>query len=106
MIKKIADVRGLVTTTVLNTIFKEIDNIKPDVSRLVKKIDHDAKISDIWKNILLLLIITNLQTKNWWKDKKKKKKLAGQFDIFNLVKNSDLNIKLETLATKAELKAE
>ena len=63
--KKIADVRGLVTTTVLNTKFKEIDNIKPDVSRLFKKIDHDAKISDIWKNILRLLIITNSQTKNW-----------------------------------------
>ena len=63
--KQIADVRGLVTTTVLNTIFKEIDSIKPDVSRLFKKIDHDAKIADIWKNILRLLIITNLQTKNW-----------------------------------------
>ena len=62
--KKIADVRGLVTTTVLNTKFKEIDNIKLDFSGLVKKIDHDAKISDIWKNILRLLIIENLQTKN------------------------------------------
>ena len=41
--KKLAAVRGSVTTTVLNTIFKEIDNMKPDVSRLVKKIDHDAK---------------------------------------------------------------
>ena len=47
--KKIAAVRGSVTTTVLNTIFKEIDNIKPDVSRLVKKIDHDAKYQTFGK---------------------------------------------------------
>ena len=30
---------------------------------------------------------------------------ANESNIFSLIKNSDLNIKLATLATKAELKA-
>ena len=38
--------------------------------------------------------------------KVKEKKLIDQWDIFNLVKNSDLNTKLSTLAIKAGLKAE
>ena len=37
-------------------------------------------------------------------DAKKKKKVVDESDIFDLVKNSGLNTKLATLATKAELK--
>ena len=36
----------------------------------------------------------------------KEKELVDKSNISNLVKNSDLNIKLQTLATKAFLKAE
>ena len=36
----------------------------------------------------------------------KEKELVDKSNISNLVKNSDLNIKLKTLATKAFLKAE
>ena len=36
----------------------------------------------------------------------KQKELVDKYDIPNLIKNSDLNTKLVTLATKPELKAE
>ena len=36
----------------------------------------------------------------------KQKELANKSDVPNLIKNSDLNTKLTTLATKVELKAE
>ena len=39
-------------------------------------------------------------------EKIKQKKLVNKSDIFNIVKNFDLNAKLTSLATKAELKAE
>ena len=47
LIKKIPDVSGLVTTTVLNTKIEEVVNIILDVSGLVMKTDYNAKISDI-----------------------------------------------------------
>ena len=37
---------------------------------------------------------------------RKKKKLVNKSNVSDLVKNSDLNTKLATLGTKAELKAE
>ena len=50
------------------------------------------------KSILLLLVIINLQESTW--DKHKKKELVNKSDVSNLVKNSELNTKLVTLATK------
>ena len=47
MLIKIPDISGLVTTIVLDTKIKEIDNKIPSVSGLVKKTDYDAKISEI-----------------------------------------------------------
>ena len=44
---KIPDVSGLVTTTVIDTKIKEVDNKISDPSRLVKKTDYDAKILEI-----------------------------------------------------------
>ena len=38
---------GLVTTTVLNTKIKEVENEMPVLSDLVKKTDYGAKISEI-----------------------------------------------------------
>ena len=60
--KNIGDVGGLVTITILNTKINQVENKNSNVSGLVKKIDYDAKILDIMKeNISLLLIITNLR---------------------------------------------
>ena len=75
----------------------------PDVSRLVNKIDYDAKIKDNEKHTLLLLIIIHLC--EMLDAKIKQKELVNKSDIFNLVKRSDLNAKPVTLATKADLKA-
>ena len=46
LIKKILDVRGLVTATVLNTKVWEVENKIPNVSGLYKKTDHNATMSD------------------------------------------------------------
>ena len=45
--KKISDISGSVTATVLNTKLSEIENKIPFVSDLDKKIDNNSKI---WKN--------------------------------------------------------
>ena len=46
LIKKIPEVSGLVTITVLNTKIKETDNKIPDFSDLFKN-SYDGKISEI-----------------------------------------------------------
>ena len=43
----IPDVKGLVTSTALNTKIGEVKNKIPTVSDLVKKTDYNAEISDI-----------------------------------------------------------
>ena len=63
------------------------------------------KYQTLRKIILPLLIIINLQNKNTL-CKNKKKKIVDQYDISNLVKNSNSNTKFGTLATKAEVAAE
>ena len=60
------------TTTVYNAKIEEVENKIPDVSYLVKKTDYDAKILDIQKNNVLVLIITNLQ-KNYLMPRQNKK---------------------------------
>ena len=47
LIKKIPEVSGLATTTVLNTKISEVDNKIPDLNGLVKKTNYDAKILEI-----------------------------------------------------------
>ena len=51
------------TTTTLNTKIGEVGNKMLDVSGLVKKRYFNAKMSDIEKNFLLLLIIISSQVK-------------------------------------------
>ena len=77
----------------------------PTVSDLVKKADSIAKISDIEKKYLTTFDY-NKFTSEIIDAKIKEKRLVNKSDFFNLVKQSDLNTKLATLATKAELKAE
>ena len=52
------------TTTVLGTPMCEVENKIPVASGFVKKTDYDSKISDIEKNLSLLLIIINSQKKH------------------------------------------
>ena len=54
------------------------------------------------KTVLLLLVTINFT--NDIRHAKVKEKLVDQFDIFNLVENSDLNTKLATLTAKTEQK--
>ena len=52
------------TTTVLGTTMCEVENKIPVASGFVKKTDYDSKISDIEKNLSLLLIIINSEKKH------------------------------------------
>ena len=89
----------------MNTKIVKVDNKIPNVTYLVKKSDYDAKILDIEKKYFTTADY-NKFTSETLDAKRKKKELVNKFDISNLVKNSDLNTKLATLATKAGLKAE
>ena len=93
------------TTTVLNTRIKEVDNKIPKLSGLVKKTDYNANV----------IIITgkyftssdyNKFTSDILDAKIKQKELVSKSNISNLVKNSELNTKLAILRTKAELNTE
>ena len=79
--------------------------MRPKYQFSKKKTDYDAKISEIEGENR-----TNSGYNEFTSDildtKIEQKELVNKSDICNLVKNSDLNIKLATLATKAQLKAE
>ena len=79
--KKILRVSGLAATTVLATNIKEFNSKIPDLSSCVKKTDSDVK----------------------WLELEGKYTTNKSVNTSDLVKNSDLNAKLATLATKAEL---
>ena len=105
LIKKIPDVSGLVTTTVLNTKISEVKNKIPIVSDLVKKTNYDSKILEMDGKYIT--------TSDYDKFKSdildaeiKQKELVNISDISDLITNSNLYVKLATLATKAALKAE
>ena len=104
LINKIPDISGLVTTTVLDTKFKVVDNKISDFSGLARKTDYRTKILEIETKYF-----TNCDSKKFTSDilhtKIKQKKIVNKCYISNLVKNSDLNTKLATLAKKGELKA-
>ena len=91
------------STAVLNK--KKIGNVEikiPNVSGLVKKTDYDAEISGIQKKYFTTSDY-NKFTKEILDAHIKETKLVDQYDTSNLVKSSDLNTKLATLAAKAEL---
>ena len=87
---KILEASGLMTTAVLDTKIGEVENKIRDV-----KTDCNSKISDIEKQYFTVSDYNKFTKNAWCKNKRK----GG-------VKNSDLNTKLATRATKAELKAE
>ena len=91
------------TITVLNTNFWK--KINSDVSCLVKKTVYNAKTSEIDKKYFTTSDY-NKFTSDILHAKIKQKELISKFNISNLVKGSDLNIKLAILPTKAELKTQ
>ena len=93
---KIPNVSGLVTAAVLNLKIGEVENEIPDVSGLVKKADYNTKISDNEGKCFTAADYNKFTS--YILDAKIKQK--------ELVNKSDLNTKLVTLATKAELKTE
>ena len=68
------------------------------LSDIIKKTDHDTKLLDIERKYF-----TSSEYNKFTKDiliaKTKEKGVVDKSDISNLVKNSDLNTKLVTLAT-------
>ena len=101
---KIPDISDLATTAVLDTKIGNVENEIPDVSGLVKKSDSDTKISYIEKKYFTASDYNKFIT-DILHGKIKEKELVDKSYIYNLVKNSDLNAKVATLATKAELKS-
>ena len=91
------------TATVLDAKIGKLENKIPVVNGLLKKTDHDTKISDI-KNISYYFWWSQIHKRNTW-CKNKIKKLLDQSGISNLVKSSILSTKFSTLEAKAELTA-
>ena len=57
IVDKITSITNLATTAALTSVENKI----PNVTDLAEKVNYDAKISEMEKNILLLLIIMNFQ---------------------------------------------
>ena len=93
------------TTAVLNTKTSVVKNKIPVVSDLGKKIDYNAKISEI-EGKYFSTSDYNKFTSDILDVKIKQKELVNKSDISNLGKNSDFNTKLAILVTKAGLKVE
>ena len=83
----------------------EVENKIPDLDCLVKKTIYDAKFSKIERKYCTNYYYNKL-TKKIFDAKINEKELVEKSDVSNLVKNTDLNTKPNTLVTKAELKAE
>ena len=93
------------TITVLNTKISEAENKISNVSGLVKKSDYDTKVTDIEGKYFTTSDYNKF--KSDIRDAKIKQEwLVNKFHIFNHVKDSNINKKIATLATKLELKAE
>ena len=81
----------------------DVKNKIPDITDLVKQTDYDAKIKDI-EDKYLTTSDYNKFTNEILDAKIKNKKLVNKSDISGFMNNSDLNKRIGTLATKAELK--
>ena len=106
MIKKIPDVSGLVINTILKAKISEVKNKTPVSSDLVKETNYDTKISADAEGKFITISDYNKFLSDIIAAQIKQKELVNKSDISNLVKSSDLNTQLETLATEWKLKAE
>ena len=92
---KILDINCFVTNTFPNTKIGEVGNKISDVSKLVKKIGYDAKISQTEEKYLTTFDYNKF--KNHMLDAQvKQKNLVNESNISHLIKNSTLNRKLES----------
>ena len=82
-----------------------VENKIPNVSNQVKKANYDTKISDI-EHKYTNAADYNRFTKDIVTERIKEKGLVDKSAISGFINNTDLNQKVVTLATKAELKAE
>ena len=82
-----------------------VENKTTNVSNLVKKNDYDAKISGVECKYFTTSDY-NKFTNEVIDNKIKEKELVKKSDISGFINNSELDKKIATLATKAELKAE
>ena len=98
---KITSINDLATNTALTAVKNKISN----VGNFVRKSDYDEEILDI-KSKYFTATDYNKFTNEKLDLKIKQKQLADKFGIAGFINNSDLNKKVATLATKAELKAE
>ena len=73
-----------------------------NISTLVKKVDYDSKISDIEKKYFTTSDYDNFTNERL----NAKKKLVNKYDKSGIIDHSDLDEKVETLGTNAELKVE
>ena len=133
-LKKLSDVvdNDVVKKTVYDELVKKVNAI--DTSDLAKKIDYDAKINEIKVKLSNItgLATTSILAKKAIYDGKisdiekryfttsdyntftngifdvnmKNKELVNKSDIYKFINNSDLDKKIDTFATKTELKAE
>ena len=99
---KISSIIGLATTAALTAVKNKI----PDVSNLVKKTDYNAKILDIKYRYFTTADYNKFTTNQTLDAKIKPKELFDKSAIAGFTNNAELNKKVETLARKAELKAE
>ena len=90
---------------VINTKIGIVENRISDVCGLVKKRVYNARISQI-EGIPFTTSDYKTFTSDMLDAKIKKIELITKSDIFNVIKNSNINTKLATLAAKAELKIE
>ena len=93
------------TAMVINTKIGIVENRISDVCGLVKKRVYNARISQI-EGIPFTTSDYKTFTSDMLDAKIKKIELITKSDIFNVIKNSNINTKLATLAAKAELKIE
>ena len=91
------------TIAIINTKISKVKCKIPVASDLVRKTNYENKILEMERNYF-----TTSNYNKFTSDKLhariKQKELVNRSDISNLVKKFDLNIKLATLTTKAELK--
>ena len=93
------------TTTVIKRKIKELGSKIPYLSGLVRKTGYDVKISEIEGKCFTTSDYNKFKS-NMVDAKINQKELVNNYDTSNIVKDSDINTKLVTLATKSELKSD
>ena len=103
LVKKKTGYNGKITENI--AALTAVKNKRPYVINLVKKTDHDAKISNI-ENKYITTADYNKFTKDIVTNKIKSEGFVDKSAIAGFINNADLNKKVSALTTKTQLKAE